>query len=97
MQTVPLRSKAYSRPIGQRQSEVYEHARNRALIRCLKIVADLRKGTIVFTSDELVPKMLAVGETRGTSDFEGAVIDLLLTLAKKIPSGEYRRDFEHHI
>ena len=97
MLTAPLRSRTYAQTIGHKPAADYEHARNRALIRCLKIVADLKANAIVFRSDELVPKMLAVGETRGTQDFEGAVIDLLLTLAKKIPSGEYGRDFEHFI
>lgn len=94
----PYKTDVYTQPIVCRQHDGYMSARNRALIACLKrVVADLRKDAIVFRSDELVPKMLAVGETRGTQDFEGAVIDLLLTLARKIPSGEYRRDFEHFI
>ena len=94
MQITPLRPSIYARTIGHTHSADYEHARNRALIRCLKIVADLRENAVVFNPDELVPKMLAVGESRGTKDFEGTVIDLLNTLAKKIPSGEYGRDVE---
>ncbi len=97
MQTAPLRSRTYARMIGHTPAAGYEHARNRALIRCLKIVADLKENAVMFRPDELVPKMLAVGESRGTKDFEGAVIDLLNTLAKKIPSGEYGRDVESTI
>ena len=91
MQTTPLPSITHVRTIRHKHQADYEHARNRALIRCLKIVADLKENAIIFRSDELVPKMLAVGESRGTSDFEGKVIDLLITLAIKIPSGEYGR------
>ena len=94
MQITSLRPSTYARTIGHTHPADYEHARNRALIRCLKIVADLRENAVVFNPDELVPKMLAVGESRGTKDFEGTVIDLLNTLAKKIPSGEYGRDVE---
>lgn len=97
MQTAQLRSRTYSQTGEQTYTGNHEHARNRALINCRKIVAGLRHGAIVFRADELVPKMLAVGETRGTSDFEGAVKDLLVTLARKVPSEEYRRDFEHFI
>jgi hypothetical protein len=61
------------------------------------IVEDIRKGTIVFDAEELVPKMLQVGRTRGTADYERAVRDLLATLAKKIPSSKYSEDFEEYI
>jgi hypothetical protein len=62
-----------------------------------QIVADLRKGTVVFEPEELVPKMLNVGRARGTPEFEIAVKDLLATLAKKIPSAEYCQEFENYI
>ena len=62
-----------------------------------QIVHDIRKGVIPFSPDELVPKMLEVGRARGTADFERAVTDLLATLAKKIPSTEYRKEFEKYI
>jgi len=61
------------------------------------IVHDLRKGVIPFSPEELVPKMLEVGRARGTADFERAVTDLLATLARKIPSTEYRKEFEKYI
>lgn len=68
------------------------------LLESLKqIVRDLRKGMIAFYSNELVPKMLEVGKTRGTADFEESVKDLLATLAKKIPSAEYGQEFEKYI
>lgn len=59
-----------------------------------QIVNDLRKGTVVFEPEELVPKMLKVGRTRGTSEFEEAVKDLLAALAKRIPSEKYCQEFE---
>ena len=64
-------------------------------IRC--IVRELKKRMVVFEPDELVPKMLAVGKSRGTPDFEETVKDLLATLAKKIPSTEYGQHFEKYI
>ena len=98
MQPAPLHTRTFVQTTAHAHAVNIVHKRNLALIKCLKqIVADLREGTIVFRSDELVPKILAVGETRGTSDFEGAVIDLLFTLAKKIPSGEYGREFVHYL
>jgi UDP-N-acetylglucosamine:LPS N-acetylglucosamine transferase len=53
------------------------------------IVRELRKGMLVFDPDELIPRILAVGRSRGTPDFEQAVKELLAILAKKIPSAEY--------
>ena len=64
-------------------------------IKC--IVRELKKRMVVFDPDELVPKMLAVGKSRGTPDFEETVKDLLATLAKKIPSTEYCQQFEKYI
>ena len=64
-------------------------------IKC--IVKELKKRMVVFDPDELVPKMLAVGRSRGTPDFEDTVKDLLATLAKKIPSTEYCQQFEKYI
>ena len=64
-------------------------------IKC--IVREFKKRMVVFDPDELVPKMLAVGRSRGTPDFENAVKDLLATLAKKIPSTEYCQQFEKYI
>lgn len=64
-------------------------------IKC--IVRELKKRMVVFDPDELVPKMLAVGKSRGTPNFEETVKDLLATLAKKIPSTEYCQHFEKYI
>ena len=64
-------------------------------VRC--IVRELKRRMVVFDPDELVPKMLAVGRSRGTPDFEETVKDLLATLAKKIPSTEYCQEFEKYI
>lgn len=62
-----------------------------------RIVRELRKKMLVFNSDELVPKILAVGRSRGTPDFEETVKELLAVLAKKIPSAEYCQEFEKYI
>lgn len=64
-------------------------------VKC--IVKELRKRMLVFDPDELVPKVLAVGRSRGTPDFEQAVKELLAILAKKIPSAEYCQEFEKYI
>lgn len=64
-------------------------------VKC--IIKELKRKMVVFDSDELVPKMLAVGRSRGTPDFEAAVKDLLAVLAKKIPSTEYCQEFEKYI
>ena len=79
-------------------SNIYLPARKYQLAQSLKrIIRDLRKGTIIIDSDKLVPKMLEIGNTRGTADFEKSVKDLLAMLARKIPSAEYRQDFEKYI
>ncbi len=80
------------------QSSISSPMRKYQILESLKqIVHDLSKGMIPFSPDELVPKMLEVGRARGTADFERAVTDLLATLAKKIPSAEYRKEFEKYI
>lgn len=79
-------------------SNIYLARRKNQLAQSLKrIIRDLRKGTIVIASDILVPKMLEIGEKRGTADFEKSVQELLAILARKIPSAEYRQDFEKYI
>ncbi len=73
-------------------------AKRYVLARSVKyIVRELRKGMLVFDPDELIPRILAVGRSRGTPDFEQAVKELLAILAKKIPSAEYCQEFEKYI
>jgi hypothetical protein len=62
-----------------------------------QVVKDLREGVIPIYPDELLPKMLEVGRTSGTKEFEKSVKDLLAALAKRIPSTEYRQEFEKYI
>lgn len=78
-----------------RISDTCSEMRKYQLLEALRqIVSDLRKGNVTLEVSDLVPKMLAVGRTRGTPEFEKAVTDLLALLAKKIPSSEYCQEFE---
>jgi hypothetical protein len=61
------------------------------------IVRELRKRMVILNPDEIVPRMLAVGKSRGTPDFENAVKDLLVALAKKVSSAGYCQEFEKYI
>ncbi len=87
----------YSLKVAQ-ESSLYSPLQKYQLLERLKgIVVEINRGKITIDTSELIPKMLAVGRTRGTPDFESAVKELLATLARRIPSSEYNEEFESFI
>ncbi len=80
------------------ESALYSPLRKYQLLERLKnIVIEINRGRITIDTNELIPKMLAVGRSRGTPDFERAVKELLAVLAHRIPSSEYNEEFESFI
>lgn len=81
-----------------RISDTCSEMKKYQLLEALRqIVSGLRRGSVTIEVNDLVPRMLAVGRTRGTPEFEKAVTNLLALLAKKIPSSEYSQEFEAFI